>query len=52
MPAAKSKKSPPVATPQPWRSLLPVHPACELVRKMTDAELRELGEDIKEHGLK
>jgi hypothetical protein len=30
--------------PKPWREVLPIHPAAEL-------ELRELGEDIKKHGL-
>lgn len=37
---------------QSWRDVLPVHPAAELFPKMSDAELRELGEDIKKHGLK
>jgi ClpX C4-type zinc finger/ParB/Sulfiredoxin domain len=35
-----------------WRSVLPVHPAAELLPRMSEAELRELGEDIKHHGLR
>jgi hypothetical protein len=35
-----------------WRDVLPVHPAAELFPMMSDAELRELGEDIKKNGLK
>jgi N6-adenosine-specific RNA methylase IME4/ParB-like chromosome segregation protein Spo0J len=38
-------------TPKSWRTTLPVHPAAELFPMMTPAELRELGEDIKAHGL-
>jgi ParB-like chromosome segregation protein Spo0J len=34
-----------------WRSVLPVHPAAQLLPRMSDAELLELGEDIKKHGL-
>jgi hypothetical protein len=37
---------------QDWRSWLPVHPAADLLPMMTDAELRELADDIKESGLK
>jgi DNA-binding Lrp family transcriptional regulator len=36
---------------QGWRDVLPVHPAAELFPLMSEAELRELGEDIKKHGL-
>jgi hypothetical protein len=38
--------------PKPsWRDHLPVHPAANLFPKMSEAELRELGEDIKKNGL-
>jgi DNA-binding MarR family transcriptional regulator len=36
--------------PKSWRALLPVHPAAELFPLMPEAELRELGEDIKAKG--
>src|SRR5262249_28467042 len=36
---------------QSWRDVLPVHPAADLFPMMSEAELRELGEDIKKHGL-
>ena len=32
--------------PQAWREVVKVHPAAELLPRMSDAELRELGEDI------
>jgi hypothetical protein len=35
-----------------WRDVVPVHPAAELFPMMSEAELRELGEDIKKNGLK
>jgi hypothetical protein len=34
-----------------WRDVLPVHPAADLFPLMSEAELRELGEDIKKNGL-
>jgi hypothetical protein len=34
-----------------WRDVLPIHPAAELFPMMTEAELRELGEDIKKNDL-
>jgi hypothetical protein len=34
-----------------WRDVLPVHPAAELFPLMSEAELRELGEDIKKNKL-
>ena len=34
-----------------WRSDLSVHPAADLFPLMSEAELRELGEDIKKNGL-
>jgi hypothetical protein len=33
-----------------WREVLPVHPAAELFPSMSEAELRELGDDIKKRG--
>jgi hypothetical protein len=41
-------------SPQPksWRDVLPVHPAADLFPRMSESELRELGEDIKKNGLK
>jgi hypothetical protein len=35
-----------------WRAVLPVHPAAELFPPMSDAELHELGDDIKRNGLR
>ena len=34
-----------------WREILPIHPAAQLLPRMTEQELRELGEDIKSRGL-
>jgi hypothetical protein len=34
-----------------WRDVLPIHPAAELFPLMSEAELPELGEDIKKNGL-
>jgi hypothetical protein len=34
-----------------WRDVLPVHPAAEMFPLMSEAELLELGKDIKKHGL-
>jgi ParB-like chromosome segregation protein Spo0J len=34
-----------------WRAVLPIHPAAELLPRMSDDELRELGVDIKSRGL-
>jgi hypothetical protein len=34
-----------------WRDILPVHPAAYLFPLMSEAELRELGNDIKKNGL-
>src|SRR5262249_51135539 len=38
-------------TTKSWRDVLPVHPAADLFPLMSEAELRELGEDIKKNGL-
>jgi hypothetical protein len=35
-----------------WREILPIHPAAELFPLMGPEELRALGEDIKQNGLK
>jgi ParB-like chromosome segregation protein Spo0J len=35
-----------------WRDAISIHPAAELFPRMTEAELRELGLDIKTNGLK
>jgi hypothetical protein len=35
-----------------WRDVLPIHPAAELFPLMSADELRELGEDIKKHGVR
>jgi hypothetical protein len=35
-----------------WRDQLKVHPAADLFPMMSEAELRELGEDIKKNGLR
>lgn len=34
-----------------WREVLPIHSAAQLLPRMTERELRELGEDIKARGL-
>src|SRR5262245_54302944 len=46
-------------TPQPakhqsanWRDKLAIHPAADLFPLMSEAELRELADDIKKNGLK
>jgi hypothetical protein len=36
---------------QTWHSVLPVHPAADMLPRMSDAELLELGEDIRCHSL-
>jgi hypothetical protein len=35
-----------------WRDFLPIHPAAELLPRMLDDDLRELGEDIKKNNLR
>jgi hypothetical protein len=38
-------------TPPSWRSIYPVHPCADTFPMMSDAEIDELAEDIKQHGL-
>ena len=38
--------------PASWRDLIKVHPAADLFPMMSDAELCDLGEDIRVNGLK
>jgi hypothetical protein len=38
--------------PSSWRDVLPIHPAAELLPRMLDDDLRELGEDIKKNDLR
>jgi hypothetical protein len=35
-----------------WRDVITVHPAADLFPMMSEAELRDLAQDIKQHGLK
>jgi hypothetical protein len=37
---------------QSWRDVIRVHPAAEMSPLMSESELRELGEDIRQHGLR
>jgi hypothetical protein len=37
---------------QSWRDVLPVHPAADLFDPLSEAELRELADDIKANGIK
>jgi hypothetical protein len=34
-----------------WRDVIPIHPAAELFPRMSEPELRELGEDIRRNGM-
>jgi hypothetical protein len=38
--------------PTSWRDVLSIHPAAELFPMMSEQELRDLGDDIKKHGLR
>jgi hypothetical protein len=38
--------------PKSWREQIKVHPAADLFPMMSNDELKALGEDIKENGLK
>jgi hypothetical protein len=40
-----------MSTTKSWRHVLPVHPAAKLLPMISQDALRELGEDIKAHGL-
>jgi hypothetical protein len=51
-PIADAKTSVTSHARRSWRDEMPIHPAAELLPLMTDAELVELGEDIKANGLK
>jgi hypothetical protein len=35
-----------------WRDILPIHPAAEMLPSISENELKELGDDIKENGLR
>ena len=37
--------------PTQWRCVLRIHEAAELLPRMSETELEELGEDIKRHGI-
>ena len=50
-PTTMLKSRPAQAPAQPWRNVLPIHPAAELLPRMSQDELRELGEDIRRRGL-
>jgi hypothetical protein len=39
-------------TSKSWRDFLPIHPAAELLPRMSQDELRVLGDDINKHGLR
>jgi hypothetical protein len=39
-------------TTRSWRNVIAIHPAAELLPLMSEAQLRELGEDIKKNGLR
>ncbi len=41
-----------MSAPASWRDRIKVHEAADLFPMMSDDELRELGEDIRKHGLK
>jgi hypothetical protein len=41
----------PINKPLSWRDFLTVHPAADLFPRMSESELRELGEDIEKNGL-
>ncbi|SFP94806.1 ParB-like nuclease domain-containing protein [Bradyrhizobium sp. Ghvi] len=40
-----------MTAPKSWRDILPVHAAANLFPMLSEAELRELGEDIRKNGL-
>lgn len=51
MATLSTRSRPRQAAATPWRNVLRIHEAAELLPRMSDAELRELGEDIKKRGL-
>jgi hypothetical protein len=51
MQSSTLKSRPRQAAATPWRNVLRIHEAAELLPRMSEAELRELGEDIKKRGL-
>jgi hypothetical protein len=48
---SESRNTPSEQYPSAWRKRYAVHPAADVFPMMSDAELEELGEDIKTHGL-
>ena len=48
LPPSSDEETPPLN----WRDHVNVHPACDAMPEMSEAELKELGEDIKAHGLR
>ena len=47
-----AKSRPPQAgAPTTWHAVLPIHPAAKLLPRISESELKELGEDIKQRGL-
>ena len=49
---AQGERAPQAGEPKSWRDVLPVHPACAAGRRMSEPELRALGEGIKANGMR